>query len=112
VPTKVGFIESMECLAVTTIPEGPGWTYEIKLDGEVVALDEGGRSASQIHYYAFDVLVHKGKLLTAKPLSERRALLAKITPINEHISILRQETMHGHCARGNKARRLNVASGK
>ena len=27
------FIESMECLPVTKIPEGPEWTYEIKLDG-------------------------------------------------------------------------------
>jgi DNA ligase D-like protein (predicted ligase) len=31
-PLQAGFIESMECLPVTTIPEGPGWTYEIKLD--------------------------------------------------------------------------------
>jgi ATP-dependent DNA ligase len=30
---KAGFIESMECLPVPTIPEGLDWTYEIKLDG-------------------------------------------------------------------------------
>lgn len=30
---KVAFIESMECLLVTSLPEGPEWTYEIKLDG-------------------------------------------------------------------------------
>jgi ATP-dependent DNA ligase len=30
---EAGFIESMECLPVTKIPEGPEWTYEIKLDG-------------------------------------------------------------------------------
>ncbi|MBB5060227.1 ATP-dependent DNA ligase [Granulicella aggregans] len=30
---NIGFIESMECLAVPLIPEGPEWTYEIKLDG-------------------------------------------------------------------------------
>jgi ATP-dependent DNA ligase len=30
---QAGFIESMECLPVTTIPEGLEWTYEIKLDG-------------------------------------------------------------------------------
>jgi ATP-dependent DNA ligase len=30
---SMGFIESMECLAVSSIPEGPEWTYEIKLDG-------------------------------------------------------------------------------
>ena len=29
----VGFIETMDCLAVPKIPEGPEWTYEIKLDG-------------------------------------------------------------------------------
>jgi hypothetical protein len=31
--TSTGFIESMECLAVATLPDGPEWTYEIKLDG-------------------------------------------------------------------------------
>ena len=30
---KVSFIEPMECLPVAKIPEGPDWTYEIKLDG-------------------------------------------------------------------------------
>jgi ATP-dependent DNA ligase len=30
---KAGFIEVMECLPVTKIPDGPEWTYEIKLDG-------------------------------------------------------------------------------
>ena len=30
---EAGFIEPMECLAVTKLPEGPDWTYEIKLDG-------------------------------------------------------------------------------
>jgi DNA ligase D-like protein (predicted ligase) len=29
----VGFIESMECLPVSEVPEGPEWTYELKLDG-------------------------------------------------------------------------------
>lgn len=28
-----GFIEAMECLPVTKLPEGPDWTYDIKLDG-------------------------------------------------------------------------------
>jgi ATP-dependent DNA ligase len=31
--TRVGFIEPMECLAADKLPEGPGWLYEIKLDG-------------------------------------------------------------------------------
>ena len=28
-----GFIETMDCLPVSRLPEGPEWTYEIKLDG-------------------------------------------------------------------------------
>ena len=28
-----GFIPTMDCLPVTKIPEGPAWTYELKLDG-------------------------------------------------------------------------------
>jgi DNA ligase D-like protein (predicted ligase) len=38
-----GFIESMECLPVSEVPEGPEWTYELKLDGyrlEVVQREE------------------------------------------------------------------------
>src|SRR5258707_10865308 len=134
---KATFIESMECLPVTKLPEGPQWTYEIKLDGyrleavknagkttlysrrrnvlnskfgyiaealedladatvldgEIVAMDSAGRSdfnllqnfrsaEVQIHYYAFDMLMHKGKLLTGLPLEERRAILGKILPEN------------------------------
>jgi DNA ligase D-like protein (predicted ligase) len=30
---KAQFIESMECLPVTKLPQGPEWSYEIKLDG-------------------------------------------------------------------------------
>jgi len=57
------------------------------LDGEVVALDAHHRSdfnllqnfrsaETKIHYYAFDILMLKGKLLTQLPLDERRAILA------------------------------------
>src|SRR3984893_12862184 len=139
---KAAFIESMECLAVTKLPEGPGWTYEIKLDGyrleavknggvttlysrranvlngqlqyiadalktlpdgtvidgELVAMDPQGRSdfnllqnfrsaASQIHYFAFDVLIAKGSRVTDLPLSERRKLLAKLVKENDHVSL-------------------------
>jgi ATP-dependent DNA ligase len=31
--TKAAFIEPMECLAVSKLPDGPQWLYEIKLDG-------------------------------------------------------------------------------
>jgi bifunctional non-homologous end joining protein LigD len=30
---KVGFIEPMLALAVTKLPEGPVWAYELKFDG-------------------------------------------------------------------------------
>jgi DNA ligase D-like protein (predicted ligase) len=145
--SEVGFIESMECLPVSKLPEGPQWTYEIKLDGyrlevvkekgkvtlysrrrnvlnqkfgyiaealkdlpngtvldgELVALtDEGNadfnmlqnfKSAEhQIRYYAFDVLMHKGKSLIDRPLAERRAVLAKILPSNDKISLSAVDT--------------------
>lgn len=32
-PRTARFIEAMECLPVSKIPEGANWTYEIKLDG-------------------------------------------------------------------------------
>jgi DNA ligase D-like protein (predicted ligase) len=138
----VMFIESMECLPVTRLPEAPEWTYEIKLDGfrlkavknssrtalysrrgnllnkkfqyiadalktlpdstildgEIVALDAANRSdfnllqnfrsaESKIHYYTFDILVLKGKLLTGLPLAERRVMLEKVLPVNDHVSL-------------------------
>ncbi|MBB5346186.1 bifunctional non-homologous end joining protein LigD [Edaphobacter lichenicola] len=131
----------MECLPVTKIPEGPEWTYEIKLDGyrlevvrtggettlysrrrnvlnrkfqyiakaldylpddtvldgELVALGPDGkpnfnllqnfRSAeSHITYYAFDVLMHKGRDLTQVSLSERRALLRTVLKPSDHVA--------------------------
>jgi DNA ligase D-like protein (predicted ligase) len=136
------FIESMECLPVSKIPEGPEWTYEIKLDGyrlevvrtagettlysrrqnvlnkkfhyiakaldylpagtvidgELVALDPDGhpnfnllqnfRSAeAHIHYYAFDILVHKNKDLTQLPLSKRREILHSVIEQGDHIDL-------------------------
>src|SRR3954467_13308914 len=29
----ISFTPPMECLQVTNLPEGPGWVYELKLDG-------------------------------------------------------------------------------
>jgi DNA ligase D-like protein (predicted ligase) len=71
---------------------------ETVLDGELVAMDENGRSdfnllqnfrsaQLKIHYYAFDALVHKGKRLTDRPLKERREILGKILPRNDHVSL-------------------------
>ena len=30
---QLSFLELMECLLVSALPEGPEWAYEIKLDG-------------------------------------------------------------------------------
>ena len=49
---KVEFVEPMLALAVTTLPEGPAWSYELKFDGYRVS---GRRTAltlgqgSEIH---------------------------------------------------------------
>jgi ATP-dependent DNA ligase len=59
---------------------------ETVIDGEIVALDVAGRpdfnlpqnfrdAASQIVYYAFDLLVYQGRDLTRVPLNERRELM-------------------------------------
>jgi len=134
------FIESMECLPVVKVPEGPEWTYEIKLDGyrleavrsggkttlysrrknvlnkkfpyivaaldylpdgtvidgELVALHPDGRpnfnmlqnfrsAEAHIHYYAFDILVHKNKDLTQLPLSKRREILHSVVKQSDHV---------------------------
>lgn len=137
-----GFIESMECLPVPSVPEGPEWTYELKLDGyrmevvrshsattlysrrqnvlnekfpyiasaleslpsdtvidgELVALGADGkpnfnllqnfRSAqNSIIYYAFDILMHKGRDVTMFPLSERREMLGSVIEPAEHVAL-------------------------
>jgi ATP-dependent DNA ligase len=137
-----GFIETMDCLPVSKLPEGPKWTYEIKLDGyrlevvrsagrtilysrrlnvfnqkfpyiaaalkglpddtvidgEVVAIGPDGRpdfnllqnfrsAESRIHYYAFDILIHKGERLTELPLSERRTILSSVMEPREHLAL-------------------------
>ena len=62
------------------------------MDGEVVALDEQGRSSFQllqslemeggrapVYYYVFDLLQAGGKSLTAQPLERRKELLQQLT---------------------------------
>jgi len=40
--TKAAFIEPMECLSVSKLPEGSQWVWEIKLDGyRAVAVKSG-----------------------------------------------------------------------
>jgi DNA ligase D-like protein (predicted ligase) len=42
--THAIFLEPMECLHVSKLPEGPNWVYEIKLDGyRAVAVKTGGK---------------------------------------------------------------------
>lgn len=68
------------------------------VDGEVCAIAASGltdfnllqnfRSAeAQIHYFAFDLLVHRGKSLLKVPLDERRAILADVLPTNDRLSL-------------------------
>jgi bifunctional non-homologous end joining protein LigD len=63
-----------------------GLPDETTIDGEVAALDEEGRpsfnlvqnygsACAPVVYYAFDVLMLRGKYITAEPLSRRRELL-------------------------------------
>jgi DNA ligase D-like protein (predicted ligase) len=139
---KATFIEAMECLPVPKVPEGPNWTYEMKLDGyrlqavkckgkvtlysrrknilnakfgyiaealdflpdetvidgELVALGPDGKpsfnllqnfrsSEAHVFYYAFDILIHKGRDLTGQTLSERRAILAKVIKAGDHVAL-------------------------
>jgi DNA ligase D-like protein (predicted ligase) len=72
--------------ALSQLPE------ETVIDGEIVAFDESGRpsfnrlqnfseSADSVTFYAFDILMWKGKSLQAETLDARRALLrAKVMP--------------------------------
>jgi DNA ligase D-like protein (predicted ligase) len=41
-----GFIETMDCLPVSWLPEGPEWTYEIKLDGYRLEVVRRGRETT------------------------------------------------------------------
>ena len=41
---RAAFVEPMECLPVSKLPEGPQWVYEIKLDGyRAVAVKTSGK---------------------------------------------------------------------
>jgi bifunctional non-homologous end joining protein LigD len=78
------------------------WADHVILDGEIVALDEKGRSSFQLLqvfksseqrvplvYYAFDLLFLDGKDLCKEPLSVRRKLLGEVlkkAPANIRVS--------------------------
>ena len=136
--TSATFVEPMECLSVSKLPDGTDWIWEIKhdgyralavmsrtgvtlfsrrkksfnkqfphivesladlpeetvVDGEVVAIDDDGRSdfnllqnfraeAGRIQYYVFDLLCWKGRDLIRLPLIERRELLKSLVVIRD-----------------------------
>jgi ATP-dependent DNA ligase len=78
------------------------------IDGEIVAVDENGRisfnllqhhrsQASAIQFYAFDLLIYRGKSLLQVPLEIRRELLKEVTSIASH-SIRLSETIQAEPA--------------
>jgi len=77
----------MLLLRTERLPEGPDRLYELKLDGEVVALDEEGRPSfnalqhhdpgEPLHFFIFDLLILRGLDVTDEPLLKRRALIEK-----------------------------------
>lgn len=63
---EAGFVEPMECLAVSKLPSGSDWVYEIKLDGyRALAINANGKlslysrkqkSFSRQYQYVFEAL--------------------------------------------------------
>jgi DNA ligase D-like protein (predicted ligase) len=97
---------------------------ETVIDGEVVAIDENGRpnfnllqnfrsAGTNIQYFAFDILMHKGKELTRLPLSQRRQVLASVIrpdtyveiseasnrPLSEMVKFIREHGLEGIVAK-------------
>jgi ATP-dependent DNA ligase len=76
---RVGFIEPMLALAVTKLPEGPAWAYELKFDG-CRAL--GVKAADRVRLFS-----RNGKDFTRRFASVVRALEAlpddtRMTPMS------------------------------
>ena len=65
---KVGFVEPMLALAVTKLPEGPTWSYELKFDGYRAI---GVKAAGQVRLFS-----RNGKDFTKRFASIARALEA------------------------------------
>ena len=82
---EAGFIEPMECLAVTKLPDGPEWVYEIKLDGyRALAINADGKlslysrrqkSFSRQYRHVFDAL---------RDLPENTVVDGEIVALDDH----------------------------
>ncbi|MBX2925949.1 MAG: DNA ligase D [Chitinophagaceae bacterium] len=71
------------------------WNIDVVVDGEIVAIDENGRSNfnklqnwrseadSELAFYIFDILWYTGKNLMDLPLSERKTILKAVLPTND-----------------------------
>jgi len=86
--------------ALDGLPEGT------VVDGEIVALDDGGRpnfnllqrsqvGGRRISYFIFDLVVHENRDMTGLRLSERRQLLKTILTPSRRIRILDQFEVRG-----------------
>jgi ATP-dependent DNA ligase len=62
---KAEFIEPMECALVSELPEGPDWTYEVKLDGyraigvksdETILYSRNGKNLNKRYPYIAEAL--------------------------------------------------------
>ncbi|NDP26784.1 MAG: DNA ligase D [Flavobacterium sp.] len=83
------------------------WNINAVVDGEVVVLDEDGKSNfgalqnwrseadGEIYFYVFDILWLNGKDLTQNPLSERREILKSIISENNSIRLSENFEVNG-----------------
>ena len=73
------------------------------LDGEVAALDAKGHprfnllqnyqsGSAHLVYFAFDILIHKGRDVTGLPLSNRRSLLRETLESGTYVQITESTT--------------------
>jgi len=63
---NAGFVEPMDCVPFSKLPEGSKRLWKLKLDG------------GRIRYFVFDLLCHKGRDLTGLPLIERWKILGTL----------------------------------
>ena len=94
---------------------------EAIIDGEIIAVDDGGRSSFQLlqsfdtgkerpplFFYAFDLLRLNGADLNAKPLTERRAALEKLLRMEKGLVRFSDAIGHDGPAIFAKARELGL----